>query len=67
MMHLTLNGRSLQTPSTTLQALLQEQGFDFQAAFACAINQRFIPRPKWAEQVLQEGDKIDAVSPVTGG
>jgi sulfur carrier protein len=58
MMHLTLNGRSLQTPSTTLQALLQEQGFDFQAAFACAINQRFI---------LQEGDKIDAVSPVTGG
>jgi sulfur carrier protein len=66
-MRITLNGRSLQTLAATLHALLQERGFDLQAAFACAVNQRFIPQPQWSSQCLQEDDEVDVVTPVTGG
>jgi sulfur carrier protein len=66
-MPISLNGLPLQTACATLQALLQQQGYDLQAAFACAINQRFIPRPQWPSQTLQAGDAIDVITPVTGG
>jgi sulfur carrier protein len=66
-MHISLNGLSLQTHCVTLQELLQQQGYALRAAFACAINQRFIPRSGWAECALQEGDMIEVITPVTGG
>jgi sulfur carrier protein len=66
-MQIHLNGQALQTPCTTLFELLTQQGFDFKTAFACAINQRFVPRTQWPQQALQEGDHIEAITPVTGG
>lgn len=35
--------------------------------FAVAINTVFIPKGCYQETVLQEGDRIDIVSPVVGG
>ena len=64
---ISLNGERLETAAPTLQALLQVQGYALQGAFACAINSTFVPRPQWPERALQNGDRIDIVTPIMGG
>ena len=64
---ISLNGQRVETDAVTLQALLEARGFDFKSAFACAINNAFVPRPQWPERALQNGDRIDVVTPITGG
>lgn len=64
---ISLNGERLQTRAATLQDLLLARGYELQGAFACAINRAFVPRPQWAAQALQNGDRIDVVTPITGG
>ncbi len=36
-------------------------------AFAIAINDCFVPKTKYAETQLQEGDRIELVTPMQGG
>ncbi len=62
-----LNGAPLHTRAASLHALLLERGFSMDAAFACAINNQFVPRPQWPQQPLQAGDRIDVIAPITGG
>lgn len=64
---LSLNGEPLSSDAATLQALLAERGYDPRAAFACALNLAFVPRPLWSQQALHDGDRIDVIAPVTGG
>ena len=64
---ISLNGKPLSTDASTLQALLELHGYDFKSAFACAINNAFVPRPQWPQHRLQSGDRIDVVTPITGG
>ena len=64
---LFVNGVALQTPAPNLQALLLERGFSLDAAFACAVNNTFVPRPHWPQQPLQAGDRVDVIAPITGG
>jgi len=66
-LNISLNGEAIQTDATTLQALLLARGYQLQGAFACAINNSFVPRPQWPERALQSGDRIDIVTPITGG
>ena len=66
-LEVSLNGNRLQTDSATLQALLLAQAYDLKSAFACAINNTFVPRQQWSERVLENGDRIDIVTPITGG
>jgi sulfur carrier protein len=47
--------------------LLLARGYELKGAFACAINKAFVPRPQWPERTLQSGDRIDIVTPITGG
>ena len=63
----SLNGERLNVEATTLQALLLARGYKLETAFACAINNTFVPRPQWPERMLQNGDCIDIVTPITGG
>jgi sulfur carrier protein len=35
--------------------------------YAVAINYEFVPKSKHAEAVLQEGDEMEVIAPVTGG
>ena len=35
--------------------------------FAVAVNLNFIPKSKYSEFNLQENDRIEIISPVTGG
>jgi sulfur carrier protein len=64
---ISLNGKLMATDATNLQALLESRGYDFKSAFACAINNAFVPRPQWPQRELQNGDRIDVVTPITGG
>jgi sulfur carrier protein len=63
----SLNGERLNVEAATLQALLLERGYQLETAFACAINNAFVPRHQWPERVLVSGDRIDIVTPITGG
>ena len=64
---ISLNGKRLEANAANLQALLLAQGYDLKSAFACAINNTFVPRQQWPERALQNGDCIDVVTPITGG
>lgn len=35
--------------------------------YAVAVNTLFVPRTQYAARPLQEGDRVEVVSPVTGG
>ncbi|MEF9949215.1 MAG: sulfur carrier protein ThiS, partial [Comamonas sp.] len=35
--------------------------------FAVAVNTIFVPRTQYAAHTLNEGDKVEVISPVTGG
>ena len=67
MFDVSLNGRPVATAAPSLRSLLEQQGYDLAAAMACAINRQFVPRPQWQERVLQPGDQIDVITPITGG
>lgn len=64
---ISLNGETLTTQAPTLQALLLARGYALQGAMACAINRNFVPRPEWPERALKTGDRIDVITPITGG
>ena len=38
-----------------------------QMPFAVAVNLQFVPQSACARHLLAEGDRIDIISPVTGG
>jgi sulfur carrier protein len=35
--------------------------------FAAAVNTQFVPKTQYAQHTLREGDRIEIISPVTGG
>ncbi|MDO9165405.1 MAG: sulfur carrier protein ThiS [Rhodoferax sp.] len=35
--------------------------------FAAAVNLQFIPNTQYTQKLLQDGDRIDIIAPVTGG
>ncbi len=63
---LTLNGQPLHLPAgSTLADAARASGV--QPPFAAAVNLQFVPRARYAETVLQDGDQLELISPVTGG
>jgi sulfur carrier protein len=40
---------------------------DAKPPFAAAVNTQFIPNTQYAQHPLQDQDRIDIISPVTGG
>ena len=68
MINISLNGQPTSSShSASLQTVLLAHGYVLDSAFACAINNTFVPRQQWDERVLQNGDRIDVVTPITGG
>ena len=35
--------------------------------FAAAVNTQFVPKTQYAQQFLRDGDRVEIISPVTGG
>jgi sulfur carrier protein len=62
-----VNGESYQTSAAHLRDLLLERGIALTGAFACAVNNQFVPREQWLHQVLVQGDRVDVIAPITGG
>ena len=67
MIDISMNGERMATEAATLQTLLLARGYKLETAFACAINNAYVPRPQWPERTIQNGDRIDIVTPITGG
>lgn len=40
---------------------------DAKPPFAAAVNTEFVPRTRYAQHALQDGDRVEIISPVTGG
>ena len=66
-LQISLNGHAVTTDAATLQALLLARGYDLDQAFACAINNGFVPRTQWPARALENGDRIDVITPIAGG
>jgi len=65
-MDIEINQRPVQWPEEgTLAELLSSQGFT--PPFAVAINTRFVPRSAYDQTRLQAGDRVEVITPVTGG
>lgn len=65
-MKITLNQQAsdLQANATVADALAQMQA---KPPFAVAVNTVFVPKTQYAAHMLSEGDKMEVISPVTGG
>ena len=65
-MQILLNNQTteLHANATVAQALAQLQP---RPPFAVALNTEFVPKSRYDSQVLQAGDKLEVISPVTGG
>lgn len=65
-MRIDLNGRTIETQARTLADLLTEQGFE-SPCVATAVNGDFIARPLRPGTLLNDGVKVEVLSPMQGG
>ena len=65
-MKITLNQNATELPAnaTVADALAQMQA---KPPFAVAVNTAFVPKSQYTAHVLNEDDKVEVISPVTGG
>jgi sulfur carrier protein len=65
-MNILLNQQPLSLPAgASLADALALQAL--RPPYAVAVNTQFVPRAQYANRPLSEGDRVEIVSPVTGG
>ncbi|WP_037314612.1 sulfur carrier protein ThiS [Ruegeria halocynthiae] len=64
-MKIVLNGEPRQVQATTLTDLLAECGFT--GRVATAVNEEFVPSSLRSGCTLNEGDRVEILSPMQGG
>jgi sulfur carrier protein len=65
-MNIFLNQQPLALPeSASLADALAQQAL--RQPYAVAVNTQFVLRAQYAARLLQDGDRVEVVSPVTGG
>ncbi len=65
-MKLIINGEAQQVTSTTLAALLDELGFDHDF-LATARNSELVAAEERSDCWLEDGDRVEILSPMQGG
>jgi len=66
-MNLTINGENrILSAAGTVSALIEELGMKSDRV-AIELNREIVPRERWAETALQEGDRLEIVHFVGGG
>ena len=65
-MRVIVNGEAREIASTRLDALLGELEYEG-THFAIAVNYDVLPRSRWAETALRNGDEIEIITPRQGG
>jgi len=66
-MTISVNGelKIFETQTLTVQKLLEEMNFG--SGIAVALNEEFVLRATYKETNINEGDRLDILSPVQGG
>ena len=65
-MRVTVNGEQKDVAATRIDALLGE--LDYAGThFAIALNYDVVPRGRWADTALAEGDTVEILTPRQGG
>ena len=65
-MRVIVNGEQREIASTRLDALLGELEYEG-THFAIAVNYDVLPKSRWAETPLKNGDEIEIITPRQGG
>lgn len=69
-MRLVINGEERQFDSNeagTIEGLLQAIDIEAKRGVAVAINDEVVPRGKWSERSLDEGDRVEVIRATQGG
>lgn len=66
LMKLKVNNTGQECRSTTVSGLISELGLP-DKGIAVAVNKKMIPRAKWQDDILSEGDEIIVIKAVCGG
>lgn len=65
-LNLRINQQPYQLPAgSRLIDAIERVGI--QPPFAAAVNLEFVPRGHYAQRLLQDGDQIELIAPITGG
>ncbi len=65
-MRVIINGEAREISATSVDALLGE--LDYEGThFAIALNYDVVPKNRWAETPLKNGDEIEIITPRQGG
>jgi sulfur carrier protein len=65
-MRVTVNGEQREIASASVDALLGELEYEG-THFAIALNFDVLPKSRWAETPLRNGDQIEIITPRQGG
>jgi len=65
-MRVTVNGEPREILSASIDALLSELEYEG-THFAIAVNYDVLPKSKWAQTALKNGDAIEIITPRQGG
>jgi sulfur carrier protein len=65
-MRVTVNGEEREIAANSVDALLNE--LDYEGGhFAIALNYDVVPKTRWAETSIKNGDQIEIITPRQGG
>ena len=65
-MRVTVNGEAREINSSRISALLSELEYEG-THFAIALNYDVLPKSRWAETPINNGDEIEIITPRQGG
>ncbi len=65
-MRVTVNGEAREIRSSRIDALLSELEYEGNH-FAIALNYDVLPKSRWAETPINNGDEIEIITPRQGG
>ena len=65
-MRVTVNGEQREISASHVDALLNELEYEG-THFAIAVNYDVLPKSKWAQTQIKNGDEIEIITPRQGG
>ena len=65
-MRVTINGEAREINASSVDALLSELEYEG-THFAIALNYDVLPKSRWAETPIKNGDEIEIITPRQGG
>ncbi|TSE24738.1 sulfur carrier protein ThiS [Tepidimonas aquatica] len=69
-MNIVLNGQPVALPDAACVADAVDhatRALGLRPPFAVALNLQFVPRAQYAHTPLHEGDRLEIITPITGG